>query len=60
MDSGFFGRGFCGGRGWGPETRPDCEVDWRGIGGGFAVGSLESGVERREKSHGEAQKRPAI
>lgn len=29
-----FGRGFCRGKGWGSETRPDCEVDWRGLGAG--------------------------
>lgn len=67
MDSGFFWKGILWkARGRGPESGADCEVDWRGIAGvgegwwGWAGGGLESGAERREKSHGEAQERPAI
>lgn len=67
MDSGFFWKGILWkARGRGPESGADCEVDWRGIagvggrGGEVWGGGLESGAERREKSHGEAQERPAI
>ena len=48
-----FGRGFCGGRDWGPESRPDCEVDWLGLGAG-ELGKL--GGEEREVSRRGSEK----
>lgn len=54
---GFFGRGFCGRQGGrGPESGADCEVDWRGIGGGRGFGGV-GGLGKRSGEEGEVSRR---